>query len=251
MNFTILRAYFILDLKVNFREKISILMLLLMPAVFYLFFGSFYSTPNDANGGVNFYNDYTVSFASVILLSIALMNIGPMIVICKEGGFFRRLFVTPLNMSEVWFSSILRALIIFLVGYVEMLLLGYFMFDQTPPTTYIQLLLPCLISAFALFSMGFLIGAMFNTSMAAFNAGMIIFQPMLLLSGAGFPLELFPDWARIMSAFIPFTYVVEIMRMGWVGELFTYQAIFPTVVLLIMGTSCAVIATTMFRRQML
>ncbi|GAB3012484.1 ABC transporter permease [Bowmanella dokdonensis] len=249
MSWSSLKAYFILDMKVNFREKVSIAMMLLMPAVFYLFFASFYSAPTEGAEGASFYNDYTVSFASVILLSIALMNLGPMIVISKEGGFYKRLFVTPLRMSEVWLCSILRALILFFIGYLEMILLGYFMFGELPQASLEQILIPSLISAYALLSMGFLLGALLNASVAAYNAGMILFQPMLLLSGAGFPLEMLPEWARAISYLIPFTYVVELMRLGWMGSLYNQEAILPSVVLLIVGSVCALIAARSFKHQ--
>jgi ABC-2 type transport system permease protein len=251
MKWSSLKAFFILDMKVTFREKISLAMLLLMPAVFYLFFASFYSSPTEGAAGLKFYNSYTVSFISVILLSIALMNLGPVIVMSKEGGFYRRLMVTPLNMSEIWLSSILRALIIFAIGYIEMIALGYLMFGELPQASFIQLLLPALVSAFALLSLGFLIGALFSASVAAFNAGMIIFQPMLLLSGAGLPLEMFPAWAQTVSYVIPFTYVVEIMRLGWADNFFSQQAVVPCLVLVAMGSVCAVISAKTFRKQAL
>ncbi|MBF7073485.1 ABC transporter permease [Glaciecola sp. MH2013] len=251
MNLTSLKAFFILDMKITFRERVSLAMLLLMPAIFYLFFASFYNTPTEGATGLDYYNNYTVSFVSIILLSIALMNLGPVIVMSKEAGFYKRLMVSPLNMSEIWLTSILRALIIFTIGYAEMILLGYLMFDQLPQASIIQLVIPALISAFALLSLGFLIGALFNASVAAFNVGMIIFQPMMLLSGAGYPLELMPEWAKTISYFIPFTYVVEIMRLGWSDNFFTQQSVLPCLILALMGIACAVISAKTFRSQAL
>ena len=224
-------------------------MLLLVPAGFYIFFGAFFGNISSPESASRYYNQYTVSFAAVILLSAALLNLGPMIVISKEMGFYRRLLITPLTMSEVWLASICRILVIFTIGYFEVLAVGYFMFGLLPQASFLQLAVPTLVSTFMLLSMGFLLGALFSKPQAAFNAGMVIFQPMLLLSGAGFPREMFPGWASAVAELIPFTHAIDIMRMGWAGDYFTSDAVMPTVVLLVSGAVCAIIAANTFRKN--
>jgi ABC-2 type transport system permease protein len=41
---------------------------------------------------------------------------------------------------------------------------------------------------------------------------------MLFLSGAGFPRELLPETIKKISAFLPLTYVVTLLRGLWIGE---------------------------------
>jgi len=41
---------------------------------------------------------------------------------------------------------------------------------------------------------------------------------MLFLSGAGFPRELLPEVIKKISAFLPLTYVVTLLRGLWIGE---------------------------------
>jgi ABC-2 type transport system permease protein len=47
---------------------------------------------------------------------------------------------------------------------------------------------------------------------------MVIFYPMLFLSGAGMPLELLPDGVRKFSNFLPLTHVVTLLRGLWTGD---------------------------------
>ena len=242
-------AFFRLDMKIVMRDRMAMGMLLLVPAGFYIFFGAFFGNISSPESAARYYNQYTVSFAAVILLSAALLNLGPMIVISKDMGFYRRLMVTPLKMSEVWLASICRILVIATVGYVEVLAVGYVLFDMLPQASLLQLAVPALVSAFMLLSMGFLLGALFNKPQTAFNAGMVIFQPMLLLSGAGFPREMFPDWASDVAVCIPFTHAIDIMRMGWAGSYFTSGAVVPTAALLASGAVCALMATYTFRKR--
>jgi ABC-2 type transport system permease protein len=48
--------------------------------------------------------------------------------------------------------------------------------------------------------------------------GMVIFYPMMFLSGAGMPLEVLPESLRRVSTFLPLTYVVKLLRGVWFGE---------------------------------
>jgi len=41
---------------------------------------------------------------------------------------------------------------------------------------------------------------------------------MLFLSGAGMPIELLPDSIRRISAFLPLTYAVNLLKGIWFGE---------------------------------
>jgi ABC-2 type transport system permease protein len=242
-----LQAYFLIDLKIVLRERMAMVMILLLPAVMYAFFGLLFGSASYGAERNSYYDEYTASFAGLILLNVALMNVGPTFVIYKEMGFFRRLLVTPLDMSAVWLSTIFRAFLIFMLGYVEMLLLGIVMFNRLPATSADQLILSLAVSAFALFSFGFMLGTIFNSTQAAFNAGIVAFQPMLLLSGASFPLDIFPQWVRYTTEFIPMTHVVKVLRLSWRQDLYTQDAVWPITFLIVFGFACALVAHRSFR----
>jgi ABC-2 type transport system permease protein len=56
------------------------------------------------------------------------------------------------------------------------------------------------------------------TVRSAWVVGMVLLYPMLLLSGAFFTVELLPVAVQKVSAFMPLTYVVNLLRGLWVGE---------------------------------
>ena len=247
MNLKPLAAFFMLDMKNTLRDRIAIGMLFLFPLVLYLFFGSFFGAMATPESAKRYYDQYTISFVSVILLNIAFLNLGPTIVLAKEAGFFRRMMVTPLKVSDLWLSSVLRTLVIFAIGYLLMLLAGYALLGQLPHASFLQLVVPALLSAFTMLSFGFLLGAVYKRPVSAFNGGMLLIQPMLLLSGAGMPTASFPHWAEVISLMLPFTYVVTIMKMGWENQFFVTAAIWPSVILVGIGAVCAVAANRIFR----
>lgn len=244
---TALLAYTGLDFRLAFRDRWVLLFTLGLPAVMYGFFGMMYGHGTYGEQAVSYYDEYTPSFIGLIMLNVALMNVGPVLVIYKETGLFRRLLVTPLDMSSVWLSAISRAFVIFMIGFTEMMLVGWFMFHELPKTSFLELAASIVVCTFGLFSMGFLIGAFFKTANAAFNAGTFIFQPMLLLSGASIPLDQLPAIVQKITVLIPMTHAVEALRLGWRGEFFTPAGLQPTLILLVMGVVCALVARRVFR----
>lgn len=244
-------AYIKIDFTIVYREKMSIFFMLALPAFMYIFFGLMFRDMTYEDGTRNYYQQYTGSFTGLVLLNVALLNVGPVLVIYRELGFFRRLLVTPLDLSAIWISTILRAFSVFLIGYFEVMLIGYVMFGRVPETSIDQMILSFLICAFCLFSFGFMLGSFFRSSNTAFNASMLIFQPMLLLSGASFPLETFPEWVQRLAVVIPMTHVVELLGLAWEGNLYTPAAALPVTLLAIMGSIFAAIAVGAFRRTSL
>jgi ABC-2 type transport system permease protein len=242
-----LKPYLLLDLRLAFRERVSLLLMLALPAFMYVFFGLMFGQARYGARAVTYFDEYTPSFTGLILLNVALMNVGPAIVIYKELGFFRRLLVTPLDMAAVWVAAITRATLIYMIGYFEMLLIGWAMFGRFPSASLLQSVLSLLLCCFGMFSFGVLLGSLFKASATAFSAGIFIFQPMLLLSGASIPLDQFPRWVTSLAQLLPMTHVVTILRLAWSNRFLSVEAIGPTLYLLAFGAICALVSRRVFR----
>lgn len=238
-----------LDLKSTSRDKTAIFFLLVFPVGFYIFFAALNGATANAAASEKFYSTNTPSFSAVLMLMIAFLNIAPTVAMAKHMGFLNRIMVTPVKVYELWAGFCLRAMVLFVVGYVTMLVAGYALFGCLPHANPIQLILPMLVSGIALLPAGLLIGVMFPAPQRAFNAGILFLQPMMILSGAGMPLTALPGWAQGLSNFIPTTYAVRLSKLAWDNELFTRAAVFPTVLLLVFGAACASLAAALFRRS--
>jgi len=250
MNFRILRAYAVFDLKVIFRERVALALILALPAVMYIFFGMIFGSSRYGEQKISFYDEYTPSFTALVLLNIGLMNLGPALAIYRELGFYRRLMVTPVKPSIIWLATVFRATVIYLVGYAGMAITGWFIFGKAPQSSLLQFGSGVILCCFSLLSMGFMIGTVCKSSAAAINTGIFTFQPMLLLSGASIPLSIMPSWVEHIANLIPMTHVVTIMRLVWRNQLFTSSAIFPAIWLLVFGAVCALVAKYHFRKAM-
>lgn len=249
MNLSNVFAVTALDLKSTARDKTAVFFLLVFPVGFYIFFAMLNGATASEEASRKFYSTNTPSFTAVLLLLIAFLNIGPSVAMAKYMGFLNRLMVTPVKVHELWAGFCVRAMMIFAVGYVVMLLSGFMLFGYLPTANPLQLVLPMLVTGLALLPAGLLIGVAFPTPQRAFNAGMLFMQPMLILSGAGASTETLPQWAQAISVVMPTSYAVQICRLAWDNALFTRAAVFPTAVLLVFGAACLVAATAMFRKS--
>ena len=238
-----------LDLRNTARDKTAVFFLLVFPVAFYVFFATFYGATASEEASIKYYNSTTPHFSAVLILMVAFLNIAPTVALSREMGFLNRLMVTPLKVSELWVGLCLRAMLLFAIGYMVMLVAGYFLFGYLPHSDPLQIGFTILLAAFALLPAGILIGVAFKRFQSAFNAGMLVMQPMIVLSGAGLPREAFPHWAQRISDFIPSTYAVQVTELGWQGAYFSRAAIWPSTILVVFGAACAFAAAVIFRNS--
>ena len=198
-------------------------------------------------GGISFYDQYTASFVGIIILNVALFNVGPGLVIYKEMGVFKSLAFTPLKTSVILEATVLRCFVIFLIGVLEIFLIGFLMFDRVPTVHAGQFALAVVLAAYALFAFGFMVSCFVNSAGSSYGASIVLFQFMMLLSGASFPITQFPPYVQEICKFVPMTYVVELLRMSWEGALFTQAALTPTLILALFGVLSHIIAARKFQ----
>ncbi|WP_374351120.1 ABC transporter permease [Chitinimonas sp.] len=236
-------------MKLALREPMVLFSQFALPVAMYAFFGMVFGHGPSQIGAPNFYDDYTSNFVALTMLNVALMNIGPSLVIYKERGFLKLLMTTPMDPSAIWLSAVIKSLIIFLVGFAELVLVGWLMFHKLPVQSGVQMLLAIAISAYCLFSLGFMLGAIFKLANTAFAANSVLFQLMLLLSGASIPLAVMPNALQSAANILPMTHVLQILRAGWHGQLFAQANLLPCVFALTTGTIFAFTARQLFRRS--
>jgi ABC-2 type transport system permease protein len=76
--------------------------------------------------------------------------------------------------------------------------------------------------------------------------GMVVFYPMMFLSGAGIPIEVMPDSVRRISDFLPLTYAVRLLKGLWFGTAWS-GLLLETAVLAGTAVVFALLTTRFFR----
>jgi len=100
------------------------------------------------------------------------------------------------------------------------------------------------LATLSFFSVGFVIAGLAPTARVAQVMGMVIFYPMLFLSGAAIPREMFPETIRSFSNFLPLTHVVTLLQGLWFGESWGEHLTEIAVLLVVLTTGVAVSART-------
>lgn len=240
---------FQMQFKLYLREPVAFFFSLAYPALLLLLFGFIFGNDPDPDfWGKNFGTvDASVpAYTGIIIGTVALMGIPIDTAASRETGVLRRYRATPLHPVAYLIASVAVYLAIALLGMAILILTGKLVFGLRIAGSWFSILAAFTLSAFSFFSVGYLIASMVPTARMAQAVGMVIFFPMMFLSGAGMPLQLLPEGLQKVSDFLPLSYVVRLIQGLWFGDAWS-KLWLPTLVLagiLVIGTA---ISTKMFR----
>ena len=216
--------FFVMQLKLYLREPVAFFFSLAYPALLLLLFGFIFGNdPDPEFWGRNFGTvDASVpAYAGIIIGTVALMGIPIDTAVSRETGVLRRYRATPLHPAAYLLASVAVYLMIALLGMAILVLTGKLVFGLRIAGSWLNVLAAITLSALSFYSLGYLIASLVPTARAAQAVGMVIFFPMMFLSGAGMPLQLLPEGLRKVSDFLPLSYVVRLIQGLWFGELWS------------------------------
>ncbi len=98
-----------------------------------------------------------------------------------------------------------------------MIVLALTAYGGHAPEGPLAFILGFLLGALTFLAIGPLLGAALPNARTARGVGMSLFFFMMFVSGAGPPLDVMPDYMRILSDFNPLSHVVHIVQDPWVA----------------------------------
>lgn len=236
---------FVMQFKLYLREPVAFFFTMAYPALLLLLFGFIYGNdPAPEFWGRNFGTvDASVpAYTGIIIGTVALMGIPIDTTSNRENGVLRRYRATPMRPIVYLLASVFVYLMITLLGMAILIVVGKLIFGLRMTGSWVSVLAAILLSALAFFSAGYLLASLAPTARIAQTVGMVIFFPMMFLSGAGMPLQLLPETLRQVSQYLPLTYVVQLIQGLWFGD--PWRTLWtPTLVLVgmvVVGTAASV-----------
>jgi len=130
----------------------------------------------------------------------------------RERGTLEQLIVTPIKSYELMIGKIVPYIVL---GYLQItvaLLVGVLVFHVPIRGSLLELYLLTLFFITASLGLGILISNIAKTQMQAFQMSFFVMLPSILLSGFMFPREAMPKFIYYLSAVIPLTYYLDIIR---------------------------------------
>lgn len=213
-----LTKYTWIEIKLFLREPIGAFFTLVFPLMMLFLFGTIYG--NDPSPYFNGYGTVDVSvpaYTAMIIGTTGIMGLAITMSAYREKGILRRLRATPLRPQIILFAQVVVIFMMTMAGMLILILAGKLIYDLRFDGNPLSVALAFVLSSLSFFSLGFVLASVMPTARTAQVVGMVIFYPMLFLSGAGLPLELLPDGVRKISNFLPLTHVVTLLRGLWTG----------------------------------
>jgi ABC-2 type transport system permease protein len=207
------------EIKLFLREPIGAFFTLVFPLMMLFLFGTIYG--NDPSPYFNGYGTVDVSvpaYTAMIIGTTGIMSLSITMSAYREKGILRRLRATPLRPQVILVAQVVVIFMMTVAGILLLILAGKLFYNLRFDGNPISIALAFVLGSLSFFSLGFVLASVMPTARTAQVVGMVIFYPMLFLSGAGLPLEMLPDGVRKISDFLPLTHVVTLLRGLWIGD---------------------------------
>ena len=164
------------------------------------------------------YTDFLLT--GMIALSIAQGGLFGMVdlVDMRRKGLFKRLRMTPANMSLFGLSDMVMRLLFSTIQIILLSLIGVFIFGANLYINIPSLILVFLIGALSFNAIGYFISSFSKTTEAYMGVANIVSFLMMFLSGIFLPVEILPEWLQPVSNILPLTYFADGLRESMVYD---------------------------------
>lgn len=234
-----------IEAKLFLREPTATFFTLGFPLLLLFAFGAIFGNdPGSAPGSVGYATYALPGYVALTVGSLALLSLPITLATQRDQGILRRFRVTPLRPTTVLGAHAAVNAGLLLVSTALLLVAAMLAYGAPLPAAPLLTLSALLIAGISFFALGFLLAAVAPTTRTAQSTGMVLFFPMLFLSGAAIPQFLFPDWLTTASLALPLTHATRLLQDAWLQGQWNGPA---ALVLLGMGAVSAAVAAWTFR----
>lgn len=208
-----------INLKLNIREPVGAFFTLAFPPLLVVLFGAMYGNdPSPVLGGHGSMDVSMPGYTAMILCTVGLMNIPITIGAYRELGVLRRYQASAMRPRVFITADVIANMLMTLLGLVLLVLFGWLLYDVSFEGNVLSFVAGVIWSGLCMFAFGYLIASLAPGARAAQVIGMVIFFPMMFLSGASIPIEILPASIQNIANYLPLTHVVTLLRGLWFGE---------------------------------
>jgi ABC-2 type transport system permease protein len=208
-----------MEFKLFMREPVGAFFTLVFPLMMLFLFGSIYGNePSQYFDGRGTIDISIPAYTAMIIGTSGLMSITITMAAYREKGVLRRLRTTPISPISILAAQVIVVFAMTLLGMFLLIIAGKLVYQVKFEGNALSVLGGFVLSSLSFFALGFILAGVMPNARTAQIVGMVCLYPMLFLSGAGFPRELLPEAIKKVSAFLPLTYVVNLLRGLWIGE---------------------------------
>ncbi|MGB2713539.1 MAG: ABC transporter permease [Vicinamibacterales bacterium] len=231
--------YFLISLRLHFRNRLALLYSYLFPTLFLIAFWVLYQydqIPLVRHMG---------ELLTVTALGGACFGLPTTMVSERERGVWRRYRLAPVPTGAFVATTVAARYVLLLIAGVLQVALAMLLgmpFPQHP----FDLWLAFTCVAFAFMGLGLVIAMLANTVPAVQALGQCVFLPMLIIGGVAVPLGSLPPWAQRVASYFPGRYAVDAIQTA-VNGAGPDAARFSLLALVLIGTAGCLAGGRLFR----
>ncbi len=170
------------------------------------------------NQAVNSQSSYTFmdsAFASLLTVGIcatAFMGLPLTFADYRDKKILKHFFVTPVSPVLMLLVQVIIALITALLSSLLVSLIAIFVFDYHMQGNIWAFIGAYFLVLFSMFSLGMVIASLCKTVKIANVVTTFVYFPMLFLSGATIPFEIFPTFLQNVATILPLTHGIQLLK---------------------------------------
>jgi len=207
------------EFKLFLREPMAAFFTLAFPLMMLFLFGSIYgNVPSSFFGGFGSVDISVPGYTSMIIATTGLMSLSISMASYREQGILRRLHATPLRPQAILGAQLLVLFLMTTIGMFLLIVSGKAAYGLRFAGDPLNMGLTYVLCSMSFFALGFVLAAVLPTTRSAQTVGMVLFYPMIFLSGATIPREIIPETVRTYAQILPLTHVVNLLRGLWTGD---------------------------------
>jgi len=192
---------------------------LLFPVLILAIFGGIYGNqPSDQFGGQGTVDVSVPAYVAMVLTVAGLMSFPLGMVEYRSRGFLKRLRATPVRPGSVLAAQVVVNGAVCLVGITLLIGVAAIGYDLRAPAYPVQFGALVVFCGAAAFSLGLLIAAVARSESSALVIAMLVFYPMIFLTGATIPREIMPGVMQGISDALPMSYAVRALQWAWLDR---------------------------------
>ena len=239
-----LRMYQV-EQKLFFRSPDVIVFNLAMPLVTFLLITMIAGSKNAADSGLTYLQSAYVSLSTVGICCSAFMSIPISIVEYRSQGVLRRMYCSPCSPARLLACDTLASGVMAVLSTLILTIAAVVFFGYRMPGSVLVYMAVWLLTMASMFSIGLMVASLCRTTKSMNVVTSLIYFPMLLLSGATIPVEIFPAWFRVVAKVLPLGVGIDLLKSVSMGCYDRIAA--PVVTLIAIAVICGTIAVRTFR----
>ncbi len=208
-----------MEAKLFLREPVGAFFTLVFPLIMLFIFGTIYSNvpAGPGSGGPEAIGSLIPAFTAMVIGITGLMAVTITMATYRENGILRRLRTTPVSPLVVMAAQVVVVFSMTALGVLLLIAAAKLVYHVRFEGNAFSMLGGFILGSLSFFGIGFILAGVMPTARTAQVVAMVLVYPMLIFSGAAWPRELMPATIQKVSAFIPLTYVVNLLRGLWTG----------------------------------